>query len=155
MHPRGLRSKQHQSPNILEDVFEALCGAIYLSEGIRVLKPFVIHLIEKLVSSSYLMVEDNYKDAVMRYTHANHLPLPTYQVLNDPQATKRGQFDVYVAINGAWGRGQAATRKNAEQMAAMNLLRSLGLIGPNGHALVINKNQQNGCSLRSLQCHGY
>ena len=141
MNPRGLRTGQHKSPKIMEDVFEALCGAIFFSEGMHVLKPFVIHLIEKYVTDSYLMVEDNYKDAIMRYTHANHLPLPVYNVLNDPQNTKHGQFDVCVTIHGAWGRGRATTRKNAEQMAAMNLLKTLGLLGDDGHALVVNKNQ--------------
>lgn len=126
---------------ILEDVYEALLGAIYESEGLAVAKAFILATMEKFIDLDRLMIEDNYKDAIMRFTHSRSLPLPVYEVMNDPHVTKEGMFDIRVQLEGCFGRGQASTRKSAEQLAAMRLLLAMGLVAPNGHALVLNKNQ--------------
>ena len=54
--------------NILEDVFEAFIGALYLDAGYSVVENFIIQVIEKHVDfTEIIMIDNNYKDQISRY----------------------------------------------------------------------------------------
>jgi ribonuclease-3 len=54
--------------NILEDVFEAFIGAIYMDHGYHVAENFIIQVIENFVDfTEKLMIDTNYKDQISRY----------------------------------------------------------------------------------------
>jgi ribonuclease-3 len=54
--------------NILEDVFEAFIGAIYLDTDYSVVEKFIIQVIEKYVDfTEIIMIDNNYKDQISRY----------------------------------------------------------------------------------------
>ena len=54
--------------NILEDVFEALIGAIYLEHGYQITENFIIQVLEKFVDFTEILLTDtNYKDQISRY----------------------------------------------------------------------------------------
>ena len=62
-----------ENNNILEDIFEALIGAIYLDTGYSTAEKFIIHVIEKFVDfTDILMIDNNYKDQISRYFQRNY-----------------------------------------------------------------------------------
>ena len=62
-----------ENENILEDVFEAFLGAIYLDNDYKVIEKFIIHVIEKYVDfTKFLLIDNNYKDQITRYFQKNY-----------------------------------------------------------------------------------
>ena len=113
MDDKGIRNNWHMNPNILEDVFEAFVGAIYLDLGMVHTKKFVFTSFERVEVTLH---DDNYKDQLMRKCQAAKLPLPDYQVRNQ---YPNGTFHIEVIVDGTpRGSGFASTKKQAEQNAA-------------------------------------
>ena len=122
MDEKGMRNSWNNNPKILEDVFEALVGAIYMDLGLLHAKQFVLRIYQdpKYVDLNSIMVDDNYKDKLMRYCQVNNLPLPEYRVV----AHEDGVFFIDAMINNQYaGRGYAKSKKQAEQNAAMMWFR--------------------------------
>jgi ribonuclease-3 len=118
MDDKGMRNGWNTNPKILEDVFEALVGAIYLDLGMVHAKKFVFAAFDQVEVS---LSDDNYKDQLMRQCQAAHIPSPDYQVRNQ---YPDGTFHVEVFIDGvSQGSGFAMTKKQAEQNAAQMALR--------------------------------
>jgi len=113
MDDKGIRNNWHMNPNILEDVFEAFVGAIYLDLGMVHAKKFVFASFERVEVTLH---DDNYKDQLMRKCQAAKLPLPDYQVRHQ---YPNGTFHIEVIVDGTpRGSGFASTKKQAEQNAA-------------------------------------
>jgi ribonuclease-3 len=117
MDEKGMRNEWNKNPKILEDVFEALCGAIYMDLGLLHTKQFILNIFTnpEYVDLNCIMVDDNFKDQLMRACQTNALPLPDYNVV----AHENGVFYIDVSVNGQLvGRGHAKSKKQAEQNAA-------------------------------------
>jgi len=109
------------SIKILEDVFEAFLGAIYIdTDDYLTVKRFIINLIEKCVDFPDLIMNDtNYKEQIMKYLQHNYNSNPTYEHFP-------GEDDIFkcnilhnskiIAI------GEGKTKKKAEQNAAHRAL---------------------------------
>jgi ribonuclease-3 len=124
MDEKGIRNGWNQNEKVLEDALEALIGAIYLDLGLLHTKKFVLGIFSdpNLVNMDCIMVDDNYKDRLMRYCQANKLGLPDYPIVTHVN----GVFTISVTINGAnLGQGSAKTKKQAEQLAAYEALTKL------------------------------
>jgi ribonuclease III len=124
MDEKGIRNGWNQNEKVLEDALEALIGAIYLDLGLLHTKKFVLGIFSdpNLVNMDCIMVDDNYKDRLMRYCQANKLGLPDYPIVTHVN----GVFTISVTINGAnLGQGSAKTKKQAEQLAAYEALVKL------------------------------
>ena len=118
MDEKGMRNQWNNNPKILEDVFEALIGAIYMDIGLIHAKEFILRIYQdpEIVDMNSIMVDDNYKDHLMRHCQINNLPLPEYRVV----AHEDGVFFIDAMINNQYaGRGYAKSKKQAEQNAAM------------------------------------
>ena len=63
MDEKGERNGWVTNDNIMEDVFEAMVGAIYLDLGMVHAKNFVLNSFTKVQTS---LIDDNYKDQLMR-----------------------------------------------------------------------------------------
>jgi len=124
MDEKGIRNGWNTNEKDLEDALEALIGAIYLDLGLLHAKKFVLGVFSdpSLVDLDCIMVDDNYKDRLMRYCQANKLNLPDYSIASHVGGT----FCITVTINGATlGQGSAKTKKQAEQIAANQALIQL------------------------------
>jgi ribonuclease III len=124
MDEKGIRNGWNQNEKVLEDAFEALIGAIYMDLGLLHAKKFVIGIFSdpNIVDLDCIMVDDNYKDRLMRYCQANKLALPEYAV----SSHVNGTFCIAVSVNGATlGHGSAKTKKQAEQVSAYEALVQL------------------------------
>jgi ribonuclease-3 len=119
MDEKGIRNGWNTNPKILEDVFEAFVGAIYLDLGMVYAKQFIIKSFEKIETDVNL--DDNYKDQLMRWCQAEKIDLPEYKV----EGNVNGIFAVSLIVDGAkMGCGYSSTKKQAEQNAAELLLKT-------------------------------
>jgi ribonuclease III len=118
MDEKGMRNGWNTNPKILEDVLEAFIGAVYLDLGMVHAKRFILDSFEKVETN---LVDDNYKDQLMRWCQAEKLALPEYRV----DAHNNGTFMVTVIVDAQeLGCGFASTKKQAEQNAAQLLLKT-------------------------------
>ena len=119
MDEKGIRNSWNTNEKVLEDAFEALIGAIYLDLGLLHAKKFILGIFEELVDMDCIMIDDNFKDQLMRYCQSNKLGLPDYPIVSHIN----GNFTVNVNVSGAvLGQGTARTKKQAEQLAAYDTL---------------------------------
>ena len=117
MDEKGMRNQWNNNPKILEDVFEALIGAIYMDIGLIHAKEFILRIYQdpEIVDLNSIMVDDNYKDHLMRHCQVNNWPLPEYRVC----AHHEGLFYIDIYIDNLFrARGAAKSKKQAEQNAA-------------------------------------
>ena len=118
MDEKGERNNWNTNEHIMEDAFEALVGAIYLDLGMVHAKTFVMESFTKVKTS---LVDDNWKDQLMRWCQALKYPLPDYRLVSQAN----GQFFIMVVVDGMdCGSGFASTKKQAEQNAAEIVLKT-------------------------------
>ena len=124
MDEKGMRNGWHNNPKILEDVFEALVGAVYMDLGLLHAKEFVLRIYTdpKYINLDAIMIDDNFKYHLMRYCQIMNVPLPEYRVAGHHE----GIFYIDAYINNQFGgRGQAKSKKQAEQLAARAFFEQL------------------------------
>ena len=117
MDDKGIRNEWNKNENVLEDVFESFIGAIYLDLGMVHAKRFILNIFEndQIINMNNLMIDDNFKDQLMRWCQARKIELPQYPILSH----QSGVFNVSVIINNQCiGWGSAKNKKQAEQNAA-------------------------------------
>ena len=121
MDEKGTKKGWNRNPKILEDVLEALIGAIYIDLGIIHTKQFIFKLLNEFPID---MNDDNYKDQLMRVCQNRRFELPVYVI----DAQVNGIFYVSVYINSfLYGRGCGTTKKQAEQVSAQQAIKTLSL----------------------------
>ena len=112
-----------QSDKILENVLEALVGAIYLDAGLK----SAYGLIKKLLLSDILLydVDDltDYKSKLQEEIQAEHRDAVQYVTVEQTGPAHDRTFKVHVLYNGiVLGVGEGKSKKKAEEMAAKSAL---------------------------------
>ena len=108
--------------NILEDIYEALLGAISLDTGsYEKVQEFIIKGIEKHIDFSDILQRDNnYKDQILRYFQHNFKVHPTYETTKDETRNvfvcKLFKGDELIDV------GEGKSKKKSEQEASKNAL---------------------------------
>ncbi len=120
-------------PSILGDGLEAVLGAVFLDAGFAAAATVVRHLFATRLSN----VRDTKpsKDAkteLQEWLQAKHLPLPSYTVKRIEGEAHRQQFHVECAVKAfeIQIEGTGASRRLAEQAAAVKVLSALASRGP-------------------------
>ncbi len=114
--------------SILADSFEALLAAVYLDGGIDAVLQVIEQLFQQRIAD--LPAADSLKDAKTRLQEllqAKGLGLPQYQLLDQVGPDHQRCFTVSCRLPGDprdW-RGQASSRRKAEQKAASAALQAL------------------------------
>lgn len=130
MNQEGLSKGFNANPKILEDVFEAVVGAVYLSAGLVAARDFVLGVVRRHVALDDLLVDTNHKDRLTRYlrtTMAAGQTTPPAAVYAAKQTPTKA-FQVVLLVDGVVaGRGTARTKKDAEQAAAKDALQRFGV----------------------------
>jgi ribonuclease III len=137
------------STNILEDVFEAFLGALFLDFntieiggcdlyndfysgiGFQICERFIINLIEEKVNFEELINNDtNYKDQLSKFYHSEYKISVTYKHIACETEGNHNNFvvDVVRGDGEVIARGEGKTKKKAEQNASRNALANLNLI---------------------------
>ena len=112
-----------QDEKILSDSCEALLGAIYLDKGFSYASKIIINLwAEELKKSSQTILDS--KTKLQEYSLKKFKKLPIYKLVNAKGPKHNPLFKVSVSIkNSKTFFGLGNSKKNAEQNAALNLLK--------------------------------
>lgn len=119
--------------NMLEDMFEAFIGALYIDGGYDICKDLLFKLFDKYIDLTTLeSVSSNYKKALNEKYHKLKWNPPEY-ISYETSIDKKLQTKIYVCgvkgfINGEWNviaEGTGLKKKDAEQEAAKNALEYL------------------------------
>jgi len=117
-----------QNVHILEDIYEAFLGAIYIdTQNIEHVRDFIIKSIETHVDISDMISKDNnYKDQILRYFQHNFKVHPTYRTVKDETL---GQFECSLLRESEFiSKASASTKKKAEQEASRYALIKFHII---------------------------
>ncbi|RZU44899.1 RNAse III [Fluviicoccus keumensis] len=125
-----LKSGGFRRDSILADGFEAILGAIYLDSGdIAVCRDCLYRWYgEHLANVESTSPAKDPKSRLQEYLQAHHRELPVYTVLEVTGADHDQHFRVACEVEGG-GRvdGEGASRRYAEQAAAVIMLKQLGI----------------------------
>lgn len=134
------------NPSLLEDMFEAFCDAIVEDLGVGMLSVVLKNLIESCIDFRSVIINDsNYKDVFKRMCKERGWPHPKYVDLGDngligakreynvgiefiPEAAssgirRRSAFNTQNQQIECISVGSGATKKKAQQSAALNAIR--------------------------------
>ena len=118
------------NPRILEDIFEALVGALFLDfgaehQGWRVCYRFIVSVFETFVDiTTMIRKEDNYKRILLEFYQKKFRTEPKYQVISLRGPTNRRSYTMG-ALSPAGeivGIGISKRKTDAEQMASKKAL---------------------------------
>jgi ribonuclease-3 len=112
----GGRQKQTN----LADALEALIGAIFLDQGLRVVSDFVLAKFATQIGEAIAKgIGRNYKALLQEFTQAKYKQLPAYRVVESSGPDHDRSFLVEVALGDrTLGSGSGKTKKAAEMEAA-------------------------------------
>lgn len=114
---------------ILEDVFESLICSIYLDLGYNHAEKFILNLIEKHIDFDEILIDDNFKDILLRFCQSKFGNTPTYNIVDTSGPPHNRSFKSVCCIDGIeykYGRGK--NKKEAEQIAARETLKHFKMI---------------------------
>lgn len=108
--------------NILEDVFEALIGAIYLDNDYDTVKNILLNIIEKHVDfTDFIIKNNNYKEQIIKYLQHNFKENPMY-IDKEDEHDDNLYFCELMFQNNVISRGQGKSKKKSQQDASKNAL---------------------------------
>jgi ribonuclease-3 len=114
---------------MLADAFEALVGAIYLDGGLAAAREFLKRQVFDLAAGSEQeqLAASDFKSSLQEYLQARGKPPAEYRVVAESGPDHRKTFRVEAWSEGqALATGEGASKKEAEQAAARQVLEHLG-----------------------------
>ena len=112
---------------IVSDACEALIGAIFYDQGIKIVEKFILDLWSNNISNS-VETQVDAKTKLQEYSLKKFKILPIYKILNTRGPKHKPLFNVSVKIkNNKYVEGSGLSKKEAEQNAASKLLDKIGL----------------------------
>jgi len=117
----------HESTSVLADILESIIGAIHLDSGTTNSRSFIHqHILEQIDFPTLLAHDDNFKSRLQELVQAKGWGHPQYLLVHTDGPPHKSIFTVDVYICGRHeGRGQATSKKKAEQSAAYHALNAL------------------------------
>ncbi len=109
--------------SILEDVFEAVLGAIYLDQGIDFVSEFIKSIFVKDIYNFTFEEMQDYKSLLQEAMQAEYRQSVKYKIIDEKGPPHNRIFYVEVSFNGlVLGYGEGKSKKEAEQNAAKSAL---------------------------------
>jgi ribonuclease-3 len=120
-------TKGREKSSLLANTVEALLGAIYLDGGLEPARAFTLRVLGPELSelrSDRSSGERDYKTQVQEWCQKQYETLPEYVTVKESGPDHQKTFEVEVKIRGeVLGRGSGHSKKEAEQMAAKQLMK--------------------------------
>ena len=108
---------------IVADIFESFIGALFLDQGLDVVKKFLYENIIPLIEKKEINFFDDYKSVLQELVQTDKRNLE-YEVINEDGPSHNKEFTIQVKINDiVYGVGIAHSKKEAEQLAAKDALK--------------------------------
>ena len=106
--------------NILEDVFEAFIGAVYLDNDYETVKKILLIIIEKYIDFTDIIVKNNnYKEQIIKYLQHNYKENPIFKVSID-ENDENNYNCIMIFKDEIISKGIGKSKKKAEQDSARN-----------------------------------
>lgn len=116
------------SRRVLADVCEALIGAVYVDQGLDAARSFILRHWSGRLDGFPLAGKDS-KSLLQEWAALKGLPLPTYEEVGRSGPDHDPSFSVKVSLPGLLpASGMGKSKRQAEQEAALNLLRGAGVV---------------------------
>lgn len=114
-------------PSILEDAFESLIAAIYLDGGLEMARKFILGFLKPALKNHNISFKD-YKTTLQEVIQQNHDQSINYVFVGSYGPDHDKVFEAEVRLNSnVIGRGRGKSKKSAEQAAAKEALKLMGL----------------------------
>ncbi len=115
--------------NNMAATFEAVVGALFLDQGYQASRGLVLGLFaDGLETLGLPNVQRSPKSALQEVVQAKGLPPPSYRIVGSEGEDHAPQFTAEVVVDGdVAGRGVGSRKSLAEQEAAAEALRAMGL----------------------------
>lgn len=138
---KGMKQSATLPQSLAAAVIESAIAALYIDGGYtaaeRFIGPHIDPYIERAAVSGH---QENFKSVLQQHAQQHNMETPVYRVLDEKGPDHAKCFKVAVEVGSrrfesSWGQ----SKKQAEQMAALNALTELGLIhqGDDGHIRVV------------------
>ena len=112
-----------KSDALLEDVFEAFLGALYLDQGYNAARKLLIDLMYSSIQAFKVEDTKDYKSRLQEEIQAEHRDSVKYELIETEGPPHDRIFTVQVTFDGiVLGVGKGSTKKKAEQLAAKEAL---------------------------------
>ena len=122
--PNEARTGVGSLANVLADAMEAAIGALYLDAGLEPVRRFVRAAWADTIERQVLPPKDA-KTALQEWLMARGLPLPAYVLAGQSGPSHAPEFSITVEAAGRSGAGAAGNKREAERLAAADLLGQL------------------------------
>lgn len=115
-------------PALLADVFESFIGALYLDQGLEVVKKFLQeHMFPKLSADGKPRILD-YKTQLQEYIQQHGMGTLEYRIVDEKGPAHEKEFVAEVGMGERLlGQGTGRSKKEAEQQAAAQALTRLNV----------------------------
>jgi ribonuclease-3 len=135
---KGMRTQQTLPQSLAAAVLEAVVAAVYLDGGIDAARQMLVPLLRPLIERAWASGhQENFKSVLQQHAQQHLEDTPVYVVLDEKGPDHSKCFEVCVEIGArrfrsCWG----ASKKQAEQQAALNALHELGVAVEDGEGSV-------------------
>jgi len=110
---------------IISDCCESVIGAIYIEKGFEISKKFIIDVWKNYLKHSDKNIVDS-KTKLQEFSLKKFKTLPIYKLISNTGPRHKPNFKVAVKIkNTKYTTAEGSSKKNAEQMAAKSLLKTI------------------------------
>ena len=138
---KGMQTHAELPASLSAALLEAIIGAVYLDAGFEAARDFVLaHFSDAAERAARSGHQQNFKSVLQHHVQDAMQSIPVYVLLDEKGPDHAKCFEVCVQIGAeryesSWG----ASKKQAEQQAALNTLRALGLVeqGADGEVIVV------------------
>ncbi|NGX58056.1 MAG: Ribonuclease 3 [Chlamydiae bacterium] len=114
--------------SILADLFEAVIGAIFLDGGMEASRRFLFQNFSSQINGIMQQPDHNWKALLQDYSQKNFQLAPRYIVIEETGPDHSKTFDISVQVNKEEiGRGQGSSKKEAQQAAAKDAMKQIGI----------------------------
>ncbi|MBR6548696.1 MAG: ribonuclease III [Clostridia bacterium] len=122
------RTGGRNRPSILADAFEALIAAIYLDGGMEPARAFILKYVVPTLDNHRKAAFKDYKTLLQEVIQQNPEDRLTYLLVGEsgPDHDKQFKYEVHINSN-LVGTGVGRSKKEAEQAAAKEALRLMGI----------------------------
>ena len=129
---KGMRGGSPLPRSLSAAALEAIIAAIYLDGGLDAARTFLTPRLDPCIQkAARLGHQENFKSVLQQHAQQNLGSTPHYRVLDEQGPDHAKSFKIAVEIDGyQYPAKWAQSKKRAEQLAALEALREIGLIEP-------------------------
>ncbi|HUO56821.1 MAG TPA: ribonuclease III [bacterium] len=123
------KSGGRSRPALLADALEAVIGAIYLESGLDAARKVVLNLLREDVDHVFSgRMEKDYKTLLQEHFQKTQKIAPRYEIIREWGPDHNRNFETVCRLNGkVLSTGIGKNKKEAEQLAAQEAIRKLGI----------------------------